>query len=616
MSVPNSKLDLDLLLDYLKRNRGFDFTGYKRATLSRRITRRMEGLGVDKYLDYLDYLEVHPEEFTLLFNTILINVTSFFREKEAWEFLAKNLIPKIIQEKGPGQPIRIWSAGCASGEEPYTAAMLLADALGEEEFHQRVKIYATDIDEEALAKARLGIYTCSEIEMVPESYQARFFQSADDHFVFRKDLRRSVIFGRHDLIQDAPISKIDLLICRNILMYLNAETQAKVLARLHFALNEGGYLFLGRAEMLLTHTNLFTPVELKERIFSRTPKINLRDQILAIPQSGNEEAVSSLVRQIRSRDIAFDTSPFGQLLIDPNGRLLLANEKARQLFGLSISDLGRFFKDLEFTQQPVEFRSIVKQALGSRNSTILKDIPWQVENKEICYLEIQVNPLIENSGPLLGASIVLVDVTLQKQLKEKLELANQKLETAFQELQSINEEIETTNEELQSAVEELETTNEELQSTNEELETTNEELQSTNEELETMNEEMRVRTEELNQTNAFMEAILSSLHGSVIVLNRDFHVQIWNKHAEELWGMRLNEVEGQNFFSLDVGLPLEQLRKPIRSVMDGEISHFDTQVAATNRRGRSIQCSVSISRMAQNGSDGVKGIIIVIEEIP
>jgi two-component system, chemotaxis family, CheB/CheR fusion protein len=154
MPQPNSNQDLDILLDYLKRNRGFDFTGYKRTTLSRRITHRMETIGLEKYLDYLDYLEVHPEEFTLLFNTILINVTSFFREKEAWEFLARHLIPKMIQNKQPGQPIRVWSAGCASGEEPYTAAMLLSDALGEEEFHRRVKIYATDIDEEALAKAR------------------------------------------------------------------------------------------------------------------------------------------------------------------------------------------------------------------------------------------------------------------------------------------------------------------------------------------------------------------------------------------------------------------------------------------------------------------------------
>jgi two-component system, chemotaxis family, CheB/CheR fusion protein len=424
----------------------------------------------------------------------------------------------------------------------------------------------------------------------------------DEHFVFRKDLRRSVIFGRHDLIQDAPISKIDLLVCRNILMYLNAETQAKVLARLHFALNEGGYLFLGRAEMLLTHVNLFTPVELKERIFSRIPKVNLRDQILSIPQNGNEEAVSHLVRQIRARDIAFDTNPFGQLLLDSTGRLLLANEKARQFFGLSINDLGRSFTDFQFPNRPVELRSLVEQAISSRNSAILKDVHWTAEKEGDCCLEIQINPLVENSGSVLGVSIVLVDVTLHKQLKEKLEQANQKLATAFHELQSTNEELETTNEELQSAIEELETTNEELQ--------------STNEELETMNEEMRVRTDELNQANAFLEAILTSLHGSVIVLDNDFRVRIWNSRAEDLWGMCLNEVEEQNFFSLDIGLPLEQLRKPIRSVLDGEIAHLDTQVTATNRRGRSIQCSVSITHFSENGAERAKGIILVIEETP
>lgn len=267
MSQPDASFEA--LLAHLKENRGFDFTGYKRSSLTRRVDHRLAQVAVSDYAEYLNYLEVHTEEFTALFNTILINVTSFFRDAEAWEYLRAEILPGVLAAKAPDDAIRVWSAGCASGEEAYTLAMVLAEALGVEDFCRRVKVYATDVDEEVLTHARHATYDERQVRAVPAPLLERYFDQVGGRFVFRKDLRRSIIFGRNDLVQDAPISKIDLLTCRNALMYFNAETQSRILSRLHFAMAPDGVLFLGKAEMLLSHTKLFHPLDLKRRVFRK-----------------------------------------------------------------------------------------------------------------------------------------------------------------------------------------------------------------------------------------------------------------------------------------------------------------------------------------------------------
>src|ERR1700712_5250912 len=259
----------EALLRYLRDSRGFDFTGYKRTSLIRRVRHRMDQAGYDGYDEYLDVLQASADEFAALFNTILINVTAFFRDTEAWEFMRTDVIPTLLAERGPQDPIRVWSAGCASGQEAYSLAILLAEAIGPETFGQRVKIYATDVDELALAEARAAWYDEKAVESVPADYLARYFERSDGRYQLRKDLRRAVIFGRNDLVKDAPISRVDLLTCRNTLMYLNGETQRTVLGRLHFGLASQGILFLGHAGMLLSHTDKFTPIDLKRRIFRR-----------------------------------------------------------------------------------------------------------------------------------------------------------------------------------------------------------------------------------------------------------------------------------------------------------------------------------------------------------
>ncbi|WP_103383706.1 CheR family methyltransferase [Pseudonocardia dioxanivorans] len=609
MSQPDP--GFEALLQHLKQTRGFDFTGYKRSSLVRRVARRMSQVGVSEYGDYLDHLELHAEEFTALFNTILINVTGFFRDADAWEFLRTEVLPDLLASKGSTEPVRVWSAGCASGEEAYTLAIVLAEMLGPAEFRDRVKIYATDVDEEALSYARHGTYSEREVGGVPDELRERYFEQVGGRFTFRKDLRRSVIFGRNDLVQDAPISRIDLLVCRNTLMYFNAETQARILARFHFGLAEHGVLFLGKAEMLLSHGSLFLPVDLKRRTFRKTPRVSPQNGTLfadppPLVTRSSPESIDLL------RDEAVLASPLAQVVLNGEGIVAVVNRQAEVLFGISMRDVGRPFRDLELSYRPLELRRHIEKALDERRTVRVTDVTYH-RGPEVVHLEVQVSPLVGGDSEPLGVSVAFHDVTDFRRLQDELEQANRQLETAYEELQSTNEELETTNEELQSTVEELETTNEELQSTNEELETMNEELQSTNDELQTINDELQDRTSELDRSNEFLETILTSLRAGVVVVGTELVVQVWNHQAEELWGLRRDEAVGEHLLNLDIGLPLDLVRPVVRGTLAGEDGPQEVTLAAVNRRGRTIEVRVVASPLRGDGGT-VVGAILTMEE--
>ena len=602
----------EALLEYLKGTRGFDFTAYKRSSLMRRIQKRQQAVSMDSYDGYQAYLETHPEEFGLLFNTILINVTSFFRDPEAWDYLTSQIVPRMLASIRADGAIRVWSTGCASGEEAYTLAMVLAEHLGAEAFRRRVKIYASDVDEDALMQGRHAIYTTAQMENVPPELLSRYFERVEDRYLFHKDLRRSIIFGRHDLVQDAPISRVNLLVCRNTVMYFTRETQAKVLNRFHFALRNGGFLFMGRAELLLTHGELFTPVELKWRVFTKTVTQNVRD---AMPLPDREEERPTMSNDDRLQALSLETDPVARVVVRADGTLSFANNRARALFRLTHQDVGKRLQDLEMSYRPIELRSLIQDAMSQRRPVARKDIPWPNDSGESRYLDLEVVPLTDASGDMLGVQLSFSDVSRYRRLQEELERSKNELETAYEELQSSNEELETTNEELQSTNEELETTNEELQSTNEELETMNEELQSTNEELETTNTELRMRSDELNTANAFLTSILSGLEAAVVVVDPTLQVLAWNYRAEDMWGLRASEVQGRHLMNLDIGLPVEQLRQPIRTVLSGESDRAELTVDGRNRRGKPVRCPIRCTQLT-SVSGKVLGAIILMEEIP
>jgi two-component system CheB/CheR fusion protein len=601
---PEPDADFEALLEWLKESRGFDFTGYKRPSLARRVTRRMQEVGITSYGEYRDYLELHQDEFTSLFNTILINVTSFFRDLESWEFLATRVLPDLIARN---QPIRAWSAGCASGQEAYSLAMLLAEQIGVEEFRRRVKIYATDVDEEALTTARLASYTEHEVEGLGPERLATFFEREGSRYVFRKDLRRSVIFGRNDLVQDAPISHVDLLVCRNTLMYLNAMTQQRVLGRLHFALEPHGVLFLGKAELLLSHATTFSPVDLSKRLFKRRndrpfPDRRLRTGVIGATAAADAGADGS---SGVLREQAWLSAPAAQVIIDTEGRLALTNQQASRLFSLAARDVGRPFQDLELSYRPVELRSHIEQAARERRTQWIRGVELHRPGTEPVVLDVQVVPLTDEDLQPLGTTVIFEDVTRYRKLQGELEYANRQLETA-------NEELETTNEELQSTVEELETTNEELQSTNEELETMNEELQSMNDELHSGNDELRQESESVSSRADLLATVLASLRPGVAVLDERHRVVAWNASAEDLWGVREEEVVGQQLADLDIGLPVDRLTPLLRTDGHADGDHGELTVPAVNRRGRSIEVRVTISPLRTRPMSGT-GLLVVMD---
>ena len=606
--------DFEQLLDYTKRNRGFDFTGYKRSSLIRRVTARMKSVECETFADYLDLLQVDPQEFTALFDTLLINVTGFFRDPDAWEVLATDVVPGLLVDKPSPEPIRVWSAGCASGEEAYTLAIMLAEILGLEEMRGRVKIYGTDVDDAALTAARHASYSTKAVSGLPDDLLAKYFVQSNGCYTFRKDLRRTVIFGRHDLVHAAPISHIDLLACRNTIMYLNSETQARVLARLHFALEEHGILLLGKPEMLLSHNHLFAPVDLKRRIFAKVAKDNLRERLSVINEGGGYEPLESPVGYRRIREMAADAVPAAVVVVHSSGAVAMANAAAQRLFGLKVSDIGRPFRDLEVSYRPAELRSALEQVQKDGRATVLEQVDWPEGPETADCLDIHVVPVSDAVGTTLGVALTFIDVSLSRRLKEELEDSNRDLQTAYEELQSTNEELETTNEELQSTIEELETTNEEIQSNNEKLETMNAELQSTNEELQTINDELRMRTGELDEINDFLESMLISQPGGIVVIDRDLRVLVWNGHSAELWGLRPDEAPGQHFLNLDIGLPVEELREPIKAVLSGESNGETVVLAAINRRGKEFRCQVAMNPLI-NRDRKIHGVILLMEEL-
>jgi two-component system CheB/CheR fusion protein len=596
------------LLEHVRETRGFDYTGYKRPSLMRRFAKRLDTVGAADWAAYRDVIDREPEELTELFNTILINVTSFFRDPQTWDFVRDDVIPALLELRPTGG-IRVWSAGCASGEEAYTLAILFAEALGVEDFRDRVKIYATDVDEDALAQARHAAYTPKQVEAVPEQLRAKYFTAAAaGRLAFRQDIRRCVIFGRNELLQDPPISRVDLLVSRNTLMYFARDAQQRILSNYYFALARHGFLVVGKAEALQSRTDLFEPYDLKRRVFVKNlgAELDRRAAVHAPLAAVGLEGASERALL----EASFEHAPAAQIVVDHLGQVAAINRAARSLFALGLQDVGRPLRDLEVSYRPLELRSLIDQVQLDRTVVTTRDVICTTPVGDQRLLEVQVTPLVSVTGEVVGASVTFADVTRYRSLQDELEQTRRDLETAYEELQSTVEELETTNEELQSTNEELETMNEELQSTNEELETMNEELQSTNEELETINDELRDRTDEALRTNAFVTSILANIPQAVIVVDRQMHVSSWSDNAADAWGLRPGEVSGENFLNLDIGLPVAALRDPIRKTLADEPQEPLT-LPGHNRRGQPAVFDVSFAQLRSHDGSVLGAILLV-----
>ncbi|HEY9434547.1 MAG TPA: chemotaxis protein CheB [Blastocatellia bacterium] len=546
----------DVLL-MVNRQAHIDFRPYKPSTILRRIARRMAVTRIGNLRDYANYLEGRPEEVAELVMSFLIKVTEFFRDAQAFAYLKKNILPRIIERaRTSDKTLRFWSAGCATGEEPYTLALLVADLLGAELPQWSVKIFATDLDEVAINFARRGLYPPNVLDNLPDDYRDRFFEKIDHGYRVSKTLRQMVIFGHQDLSRGVPFPRIDLVICRNLLIYFNAELQQHVLDLFAFSLQHtNGYLFLGKAETVRPSQSFYEQIDKRLKVFRclRSPQPDKNERGLyamprswmsqydydgggdvkrnrqvrvtekeALVQEGYPEFEIDLGELRRYNELIFRFLPSGVVIIDRHYRILTANANARRL--LTFRDLAHD-QDFLHTVRILPYdkvRTAIDTVFRERATVALPALAVDsMKSGEDRYFSLRIAPMQIESGPVDLAVITIEDVTEEVRTRYRLEAAeteqkrlvddlsrgntrlndlNKELQDANEELQAANEEMMLAQEELQATNEEIEATNEELQATNEELETNNEELQATNEELETTNEELTERTSELIET--------------------------------------------------------------------------------------------------------------------
>jgi two-component system, chemotaxis family, CheB/CheR fusion protein len=532
------------ILDLVSAQAGVDFSAYKQTTILRRIARRMAFSKITTLDDYRAYLADHREEVSKLSMAFLIKVTEFFRDEDAFDLLRERVLPVLIDRaRTRGRTLRLWSAGCATGEEPYSLAMILADMLGPEIAEWNIKIFATDLDDHSINFARRGLYPEKSLAKMPDAYRARFFEETDSGFQMSKTLRQLVIFGQQDLTKGVPFPRIDLVVCRNLLIYFKSDLQQHVLDLFCYSLSHtGGYLFLGKAETARPSSNVFEMIDKRWKVYRCTkPPVVLTGRRLHTGQitpaftndgrlrrqpheraasGGNEPVSDPEVVQLRKfHDVLLRVLPIGVVVVDRNYRMVNINPTARRLLG--VRDIGQ---DQDFLHAVrglpyAQVRDAIDTAFRDRTTVALSEMDIErVGNAPGRFLTLAIAYGHQESSGQEVCIVSVLDATETVQARRSLESIqaeqtrlvgeltsanrrfsemNKDLQDANEELQATNEEMTVAQEELQASNEELEATNEELQATNEELETNNEELHATNEELEATNEELGARTQEL-----------------------------------------------------------------------------------------------------------------------
>ena len=619
-------LTLQQLVHELAAEHGPDLRGYKLTSLERRVRKRMSEVGVSTFRDYLSLARGNAAENLSLLDTVLINVTEFFRDPQAWQCLRDDGLPLALSELQPGDPLRVWCLGCASGEEPYSLAILLSEYLGTSMADYNVKIYATDIDDDALNIARRGEYSLERLRRVPPLLREKYFTGHGSTLRVNREIRRLTIFGRSNMVSDAPISHCNLVVCRNVLIYFDSNTQNQVISRMQYALEPGGVLFLGKAESQLANYSMFRPLNTRWRVFQKSPvgaeeRSNQHDGRARTPAAKGTEVAQHEMEslQLYQRYI-LETVKSGLLVLGDDDIILNHNDALIQVFGLNDSKLvGKRLQNTELAYRCPELSTRLESLRNSTGETVQFQCPASSMGVDRV-LNVVLRRVITGADRHTGVLIYAEDVTARERLQdtvaqlettgERLQSANEELETTNEELQSTNEELETTNEELQSTNEELETTNEELQSTNEELATTNEELQSLNEELETMNEELGHRTQELHQLSQRYAETLKSMPWPVALVDRVEMIQLWNAAAQRVFGVGAGSVVGVGIDSLPVQAEVRTaLIRRYRSVLQkGKGSILHTQ--SLNTRHDLGDFDVHFTPVFNNNRE-VEGVLIM-----
>jgi two-component system, chemotaxis family, CheB/CheR fusion protein len=557
----------------LRNRTGHDFHGYKRNTFLRRVQRRMQVTQAETIDGYLEFLRTDPEEPRHLFNDLLIGVTQFFRDQREFEFLEKEVVPRLFEGKGASDQLRIWVLGCATGEEAYSIAILLREQMARLDAVPHVQIFATDIDGRALAQARVGRYAESAVRNLSPERLGRWFIKEGDTYCVVKELRETCIFSQHNIIKDAPFSRLDMISCRNLLIYLNSELQDRVIPLFHFALRPGGILFLGNSENVTRHTKLFAPIDRRFRIFRQMeslvrvlpefPLTATADRRTAETHAAPRPTYASGAVLTKQAERILERYAPAYMIIDENHEVLHFSGRTGRFIDpptgmASLNVLSLIHRDLrmdlraalqkaETEKTPVQVRGL---KVGQNGQSVV--VTLTVEPIEVAPGQARRFAVILQDGYTASDTPEDADINVRhatdtrdahvQRLEAELQLTRDRLQATIEELESTNEELKASNEEYQSV-------NEELQSSNEELETSKEELQSLNEELQTVNSELGHRVDELGRANSDLKNLLESTQIATVFLDNDLRIKTFTPAVTDLF----------HLIDTDLGRPIRHI---------------------------------------------------------
>jgi chemotaxis methyl-accepting protein methylase/signal transduction histidine kinase/chemotaxis response regulator CheB len=571
-TVKKKSADINSIFELLLKESGVDFSHYKLPTIKRRLNHKMLQSGAKTIKEYVQLLHKKNNGIELLYQDLLINVTDFFRDIKVFNFLKTSLLPKIIKNKTIDDTIRIWIPACSTGEEAYSIGMLLIELQSQLQTKIPVQIFATDLSEEVIRFARMGIYSPNDVKQIPKGQLDRFFTKIDDQYHVVKELRKMCVFAPHNILLDPPFSRMDFVSCCNLLIYLDSAAQKKVFSSIHFALNETGYLLLGKAETIGASSQLFTQINSKYKIFSRKKnggvskileltngfsksnmalKRNLPiSKSSSITPVGIENAIDSVLLQNYMPACAVVNKELEILQFRGPISFFLKHASGKASLNILKMAHPEFVFELRTAiQESIKFKCLVKKS----------GIEFKVD-EQMRLMTFEVSPLkIEWDEPLLLIVFMLheavektpMDQHFSVSLKDKKILKlTEELKTTRIEMNAVIETQENTYEELQGANEEIVSSNEEFQTLNEELETSKEEIEATNEELITGNLELQTRNDLLTESYEYSEAIIATIHEPMLVLDKNLHVKSANKSFYKKFQVRKEDTEGRLIFDL------------------------------------------------------------------
>ncbi|OOB79617.1 MAG: hypothetical protein BEN19_07375 [Epulopiscium sp. Nuni2H_MBin003] len=621
---PEEKDQINKILALIKERKGIDFVDYKRSTIIRRIKRRMDMLEMGNILEYINYIEEFIDEIDTLHNEIFIGVTSFFRDKEAFRALGENVIPKLFNDKLAGMGVRIWSAGCSTGEEAYSLAILFSEYLETTKEQYTVKIFATDINDIALAKASAGVYTIESLKDVSQERLDKYFDKKGNYYQVKKHIREMIIFAKHNIISHPPFSKLDLIVCRNLLIYLENSVQKYVFSAFDFSLNSNGYLFLGSSESLGEISENYKPFDFKSKIFRRVVESSSRSKKVVDRDFGTlDSKYTSISKNLNANSVDRSVEKIIQSLQNeyiPKG--VIVNETYDLIH--SFGDVNEFVR-IPTNRISLNLLKMIRKDLSVAVGTALQNV--FVSGKEIKYNNINAN---ESGKGIINLIVKLyVDeisntrygILLFEENKERptYNLHTQEFnlqEKSYERIEDLENELKSNREYLQALIEELESSNEELQSMNEELVSSNEELQNTNEELQSVNEEIYTlntsynkKIEELTEVNEDINTILALSDVILILIDEHLKIRRFTPGATKVINLIKNDI-GRDLADIAIKVKYDNLIEDIKTVAKTLKSIKRTVLADNDTK---YQFNINVYK---NKNDSLKQIVInVVEEM-